>query len=200
MGGIENPILLDLPVPIRTKRLTLRPCRAGDGRAIFEAVSESMQDFVPWLELAQGTPTLEESDEKARRFAADFILRKHLSFAIFASDRFLGMIGVYGFNWKIPSAHLGYWLRTSETGKGIMTEAARALTLYLFRHVGLRRLAILYDENNTKSVAVAKRLGFALESTSPMADIHPLTHEPTTELTFVRFHADGLDDTDVSWG
>ncbi len=199
MPGIENPILLDLPVPIRTKRLALRPLQVGDGAAIFESATESLVDFAPWLEWAQSDPTPQKSEETARRFAAEFILRKQLSFAIFAGDRYLGMIGVYGFNWKIPSAFLGYWLRTSETGKGYMTEAGNALTLYLFRHLGLRRLAIGCDADNTRSAGVAERLGFVLESTAPMADIHPQTGEPTTELTFVRFNADGLDDAGVSW-
>ena len=199
MAGIEKPILLDLPVPIRTKRLTLHPLQTGDGAAMFTAISESMAEFAPWLEWASSPQTPETAEETARRFSAEFLLRKHLSFAIFSDARFLGMVALYGFKWNIPSACCGYWLRTSETGKGYMTESVNALSLYGFRHIGLRRLAILCDADNLKSIAVPKRLDFALEATSPMADIHPQTGEPTTELVFVRLNDAGLDDASVSW-
>ncbi len=202
MAGIENPILLDLPVPIHTKRLILRPLAPGDGAALFEAASESMAELAPWdiMDCVKPATTPEDCEIIARKCAACFLQRHFLLFGMWAGERFVGIADLGVSNWKIPSGKFGYWLRTSETGRGYMTEAISAICLYAFREIGMRRLEIRCDETNAKSAAVAERLGFVLESTAPMADVHPQTGKPTTELTFVRFNADGLADTDISWG
>jgi hypothetical protein len=46
---MQNPILLDLPPLIQTQRLLLRPPQAGDGKALFEAVSESLPELRRFL-------------------------------------------------------------------------------------------------------------------------------------------------------
>jgi len=200
MAGIENPLLLDLPVPIRTKRLTLRPPQPGDGAAMFDAVSESLAELQPYLRWATPAPTLGQREEYARQFAANFILRENLAFTIWQNSRFIGICELHHFNWKIPSAYTGYWLRTSESGKGYMTEGVNALSLYGFRELGLRRLVIRCDDDNTKSAGVPERLGFALESTSQNDALKPNSSDLRTTRTYVRFNADGLSDEDISWG
>ncbi|HAU29320.1 MAG TPA: GNAT family N-acetyltransferase [Rhodospirillaceae bacterium] len=200
MGGIDNPILLDLPVPIRTKRLTLRPMQAGDGQAMNEAIAESASElarFPPW---ATPLPTISQSEERARQFSADFILRKLLAFCIMREGRMIGLCGLHKIDWKIPSAEIGYWLRTSTTGHGYMTEAVNALSLYAFRVPGLRRLVLGCDDDNAKSAGVAERPGFALESKAFGKHLKRDTDELATSRIYVRFNADGLDDTGVSWG
>ena len=201
MGSIEKPILFDLPVPIRTQRLVLRPLAPGDGKALFEAVSESMAELAPWdiMDCVKPSTTPDDCEVIARKCAAGFIQRNFLLFGMWAESRFIGIADLGIYNWKIPAGKFGYWLRTSETGKGYMTEAVNALSLYAFRHIGVRRLVIICDADNAKSAAIPKQLGFTLESTSPMADVHPLTGQPTTDLVFVRFNAAGLDDAEVSW-
>jgi len=200
MAGIENPILLDLPVPIRTKRLVLRPIAPGNGGAMNEAISESLPELAPWLDWATSAPTPEQSEELARTFAANFILRSALVFLMWREDRLIGRCALYDFNWKIPSAELGYWIRTSESGKGYMTESISALAIYAFRHIGLRRLVLGCFDENLKSTAIAQRLGFTLESRAACASYNSSSKSLCTWRTYVRLNADGLDDAGVSWG
>ncbi len=46
MGTVQNPLLMDVPMPIRTPRLLLRPKQPGDGIATVAAVSDRLPAFV----------------------------------------------------------------------------------------------------------------------------------------------------------
>ena len=48
MTSDPEPHAIPAPVPIRTPRLMLRPCREGDGTALAEAVAESFDALHPW--------------------------------------------------------------------------------------------------------------------------------------------------------
>ena len=58
---------------------------------------------------------------------------------------------------------LGYGLAESEQGKGIMTEALRALIDHGFGALRLHRIMANYMPSNARSGAVLKRLGFTVE-------------------------------------
>ena len=58
---------------------------------------------------------------------------------------------------------IGYWLRVDQTGKGLMTRAARALTEVGLGLDGIERVEIRTDLNNRASAAIPQRLGFDLQ-------------------------------------
>lgn len=183
---MKNPILLDFKLPLRTKRLILRSIMPGDGKAVQEAIEESYDSFKEWLPWCQNRPTVDSLEETARKFYADYLLKKALHFVIFHEDRLIGMCS-YSFHWEIPSADIGYWCRISSQGKGYMTEAVGAITQYAFEEIGIRRLTILCDEENAKSIAVAEKLGFQLETRARGLIAKPGSHELRVGRRYVRF-------------
>jgi RimJ/RimL family protein N-acetyltransferase len=162
-----KPILLDFPDRIETERLMLRVPRAGDGPPIFVSVRESLAELKMWMPWASDKYSPADSEEWCRRSAAQFLSREQLQFSILARDdgRHLGNIGVFKFNWEIPSCEIGYWLRTSECDKGFMTEAVGAVTRFCFESLKARRVQLLIDDENRRSTRVADRCGFDLEGT-----------------------------------
>ncbi len=51
-----NPILIDLPMPITTSRLLIRPPQLGDGIAVNAAILESydvLYEFMDWAKKKQ---------------------------------------------------------------------------------------------------------------------------------------------------
>lgn len=79
-----NPVFIDVPVPIRTPRLVLRPPHPGEGAAIAEVVTESYDDLYPWFHEGMG-PREVETDPRwqenvACRFLAQFTARERLVF------------------------------------------------------------------------------------------------------------------------
>lgn len=60
-------------------------------------------------------------------------------------------------------ANLGYMIRTSRTGQGIATKAARLVAQYGFEKLGLQRIEIVSSIDNEPSLRVAEELGAARE-------------------------------------
>jgi len=167
MPGIPNPLLLDFPEEFTTPRLLIRGPRKGDGAAMNEAILESLEELRPWMPWAQTAPSLEESETNNRTAVAKFVERTDLRLLVFRREDglFLAGSGLHRINWSVPSFEIGYWLRTSCTGRGYMTEAVRGIADFAFRHLRANRVEIRCEGANARSRAVAERAGFTLEAT-----------------------------------
>mgnify|MGYP002631179572 FL=1 len=63
-----------------------------------------------------------------------------------------------------PEMELGYRLGRNYWGQGLATEAAHVAVDYARNVLGIQRLISLIDPSNTRSAAVAKKLGMTKES------------------------------------
>lgn len=200
-----KPILIDLPVPIITPRLILRPPQIGDGSVVNEAVLESfavLNEFMPW---AKEKPSADESEEFARQAAANWILKNndepYLPLFIFDKEtsQFIGGTGYHHYDWDIPSIETGYWIRNSYAKQGLMMEAINAITQYAFKQLGVKRLTITCDIDNIRSRKIPERLGFSLEATLKGNRRKPLTNEISDTLIYSRYDLNKLPNLAVTW-
>lgn len=161
-----NPLLLDFPDEIRSERLLIRAPRAGDGALLNASIVESLDELRPWMPWAQTCPTIEESEEVCRRAYLKFLAREDLMLLLFSPDMstHIGGSGLHRIDWSTPRFEIGYWLRTSFCGQGLMTEAVGAITNFAFETLHAQRVEIHCDDLNLRSARVATRCGFALES------------------------------------
>jgi RimJ/RimL family protein N-acetyltransferase len=161
-----EPLLIDLPSEFRTERLTLRTPRAGDGPMVCASVRESLPELKPWMPWAVDDYAERDGELWCRRNAGEFLARKLLNFLILLPDgQHAGNMGAFAFEWDVPRCEVGYWLRTSLTGRGYMTEAVNGLAAMLLAKVQVRRMEIRTDDKNARSARVAERCGFVLEGT-----------------------------------
>jgi RimJ/RimL family protein N-acetyltransferase len=165
----NDPLMIDWPAALASERLLLRAPRAGDGAALNEAVAQSLDELKPWLPWAQSTPTPEQSELTCRQMAARFAQRSDMPLFIFerAGDgtcgRLLGGTGLHRGDWSVPRFEIGYWRRSGEHGRGVITEAVRTLMRFAFDHLDAQRVEIRMASHNVKSRAVAERCAFMLE-------------------------------------
>ena len=165
---MKNPILLDLPASIESARLLLRPPQSGDGATLHEAIVESLPELrrflasLPWVVEDQ---TRESAEVFCRTADSNFLARRDLPFLMFAkvSGRLIGACGLHRTAWDVPKTEVGYWVRTSEAGKGYVTEAVNHLIAFAFAALEAERIEIVTDAENLASRRVAERCGFALE-------------------------------------
>jgi RimJ/RimL family protein N-acetyltransferase len=161
-----EPLLIECPAEFSTERLLLRTPRAGDGKLIYPSVFESLEELKLWMPWANDEYNEDGAEEWCRRAAAYFITREQLQFLILSrGGEHVGTIGAQKFDWNIPKGEIGYWLRTSHTGQGLMSEAVNALTQFLIETLQFKRVEIRMDEKNSKSWRVAERCGFQLDGT-----------------------------------
>ncbi|MEZ4713461.1 MAG: GNAT family N-acetyltransferase [Caldilineaceae bacterium] len=162
-----KPILRDFPDHFESERLLIRGPRPGDGPELNAAVIDSLAELKPWMPWAQKPPTLEESEENARRGHVRFMTREDLWLLLFSkgTHTMVGGSGLHRIDWDIPSFEIGYWVRTPYAGQGYITEAVAAITDFAFDVLGARRVFIKCDAKNERSAAVARRLDFSFEGT-----------------------------------
>jgi ribosomal-protein-serine acetyltransferase len=160
-----NPILLDIPGEISTERISMRTPHAGDGSIVAATVLDSLAELKVWMPWATDKYDGIAGEDWSRKSAANFLARTHLQFLMFLQrdNVHIGNIGAFAFNWEIPAGEIGYWLRTSHTHRGLMTEAVRGLAGVLQSKFNFRRIQIRTDEHNHRSRRVAELAGFQLE-------------------------------------
>lgn len=163
-GIVEQVRALLGPAVSATSRVTLRVPRAEDAEPLYDAVRESIAELHPWAPWCPLTYGLEDAvrwldEQPAAREAGTAY-----EFVVTAPDgRLLGCCGVNQVNAGFRLANLGYWIRTSATGRGYATEAARQAAAWAFAHTNLERLELLVAVGNAASQAVALKAGAALE-------------------------------------
>ena len=87
---------------------------------------------------------------------------RELAYGIWTPEGFAGAIGLHT-NSDNRSAMIGYWIDEAHEGEGIVTRAARRIAELAFRDFSMHRVWLSADANNTRSCAVAERLGFRRE-------------------------------------
>lgn len=165
MSNTIDPIMIDFPESFVTDRLLIRAPLWGDGASMNEAVRESINELKPWMAFAQVMPTIKESEKVTRECRLEFLKRFKLHMRIFMKDteQFVGCISLHHINWELRNFEIGYWIRSSCSGKGYMTEAVNGIADFAIRELEANRLEIRCSARNTKSAAVAERTGFTLE-------------------------------------
>lgn len=141
-------------------RCTVRSWRTEDAPSI----ARHADDRDVWLNLRDAFPhPYTEAD--AERFIRGAMQRRpETYFAIEVDGEAAGGIG-YGIHPDVErvSAEIGYWLGRLFWGRGVMTEALRAVTLYAVETHGLTRVYALPYEWNTASFRVLEKAGYVCE-------------------------------------
>lgn len=197
-----KPILMNLPMPLITHRLEIRPAHPGEGQLVRDAIVSSHKELSYWMPWAKEKPSVEDSEEVIRKNMAQWALKEDLPLSIFLKDsgQYLGGTGFHRIDWDVPLLEIGYWLRTDATGHGYVTEAVNAMTAYAFREIGARRVEIRCDAENKKSRSVAERAGFDLEACLKKQATCPGSDELRDTVIYVRFDDSHLDDVGAVWG
>lgn len=156
--------LPDVPELITTEKLELRAPSLEHVPALVEAVTESLSELKPWMPWATDDYDLVGTEENVRQAIAAFVTRTDLRYHMFhPSGQLVGSTGFHRLKWSVPRFEIGYWLRTSATGKGYASQAVRALSRVAFEQLGVRRLDIRCSDRNLASARVAERCGYRLE-------------------------------------
>jgi RimJ/RimL family protein N-acetyltransferase len=165
--GDDTPrTLLTIFEELRGERVIVRPYREGDAVDVRAAVHESREHVRPWLPFADAHESVEDTRDWIIRCSARWMLREDFVVGFWEerTGRYLGSSGLHPRDWRVPSFEIGYWVRVSEQGKGYVGETVRLLTDYAFDRLHAVRVMIRCDARNTRSAAVAERLGFVREA------------------------------------
>ncbi len=169
----------DLHIPtLVTERLTLRAPRAADFDAFAEfRASRQMAHLGGPIERAPAWGQL-------AAIAGQWLLRGYGRWIVTLTgeDAPLGIVGIHHpDDW--PEAELGWSVFTQAEGRGIAQEAALAARTFAYDTLGWSTIISLIGEANTRSQALARRLGCRPDGT--------FTHAVYGDMTIWRHPSPG---------
>ena len=144
---------------------TVRPFMPADVPAIHDLIERERAHLDKWLRWSARVRTSEDVSAMVERFAAKQAEGDGFHWGIWQGDALAGGVICHYINRIDRSAELGYWLGTGFTGKGLATRASASAVELLLQDEQLHRLEMICGVANTRSRAVAERLGFTNEGT-----------------------------------
>jgi ribosomal-protein-alanine N-acetyltransferase len=160
----------DAPTPagaafptLHTARLLLREITLADAPALFAIHGDwdAMRHFG-----TEPVTTLAQAEHLVAVFAAwRQTPNPGTRWGIVRQDTgaLIGSCGLFKWNRGWGTCTIGYELARSAWGQGHMTEALRAILPWGFEHMALRRVEAQVHPDNTASLKLLTRLGFATE-------------------------------------
>lgn len=170
---VKDPASPSLSSRIVTERLVLRPPRASDVPEMRRALRANFEHLRPW---SAAPPPGEDHASLASVSRAILRHRREWkrgqSFVLLVAPReddrqVIGRVALGGvMRGAFQNAYLGYWIDRDRQGRGLTTEAARAVTEFAFRTLGLHRVQAAVMPSNAASLRVLDKAGYRREGTA----------------------------------
>ena len=138
----------------------LRLLAPEDAPLVFGIVDRDRERLRRWLPWVDGS--IGPADTRAFIEATIATQGREYIYGIWAVDGFAGCVGLHT-DLENRSAMIGYWVDQNHEGQGLVTQASSALTDIAFQSLLMHRVWLSADPDNTRSCAVAERLGFRRE-------------------------------------
>jgi ribosomal-protein-serine acetyltransferase len=151
------------PTELEGDAIRLRRLSVDDASDMHVAAMESaaeLETTMPWFSRSM---TLESFTSWAEWAREAWERGEHYELSILAEEgTYLGSAGLT-VDPKTKSANLQYWVRTSATGRGVASEAARLVSRWAIEALGLQRVEIFISDQNVASRMAAKKSGAHFE-------------------------------------
>lgn len=156
---------------IETDRLILRRYKIEDADAMYKnwASDSDVTKFLTW----QPHSSVEVSRGIIENWLKEYSDEKYYQWAIVLKDNGnepIGDISVVHMNEGISMVHIGYCLGRAWWRRGIMSEALKAVTDFMFDTVEVNRVESRHDPMNPNSGKVMQKCGMKYEGTLRSAD------------------------------
>lgn len=150
--------------PLTDGVVALRPWRKSDV-AVLPGLIDGDPEIERWLELMPSPYTTHDAREWVARAAEAWRSGLFLPFAMLdaATEAVVGGLGFNTIDAENASGEIGYWLSPAARGRGLTTRALRLAALWGFDALGLERIQVRAEVENTPSCRVAERAGFTRE-------------------------------------
>ena len=149
-----------------TPRLEMRPFRRRDLDALIDGAADSLADLNKWLPWAHSGYGRRDALVFLRDSVSAWAEGRAFDFTVrYLEDPgfHVGNVSVWFVSRQSRVGEVGYWIRSSETRKGVATEAAARILQVAFDELDLHRVVLRIAVGNRGSERVAEKLGFARE-------------------------------------
>jgi ribosomal-protein-serine acetyltransferase len=133
------------------------------GEELFKLLDSNrghLRRWHPWVDTLRSASEVERTIAVWQQLSVN---NRGFYAGIWFKGRFCGMINHQNVDWSNRWTALSYWLDAAHQGQGIMTACCQKMVSHGFNTWKLNRITIECATENTRSRAVAERLGFKFE-------------------------------------
>lgn len=128
----------------------------------FALIERNKAYLYAWIDVEAYERSVETLKAYVKQRLLQFVNGDGYHLGIWYQDALVGILD-YRLNWQNRTVELGYWLDSAQQGKGIVTQACRAMIQHAFEEHQMQKVVISCAIDNPRSRAVAGRLGFIQE-------------------------------------
>lgn len=147
--------------------LVLRPWEPGDAARVAEAYADP--EIQRWHVRSM---TEAEALAWVRSWPERWEAETGAGWAVVEDGILLGRVGFRALDLAEGVGEAAYWVVPAARGRGVAPRALRAVTAWMFDHVGLHRIELVHSTGNAASCRVAEKAGYALEGTKRRHGLH----------------------------
>lgn len=148
-------------------------------------IEHNREHLTPWLPWVESIVDVPSATAWLRNYADKLARDAGRIYGIWRGDDLIGGVLFRTFEPDQGSCEVGCWLGAGVEGKGLMTAAARVLVDWAFRVRGMTRVYWQTTPANTRSIAVAKRLGMTEEGVLRKSFAHNGIHHDVMVLSIL---------------
>lgn len=158
-----------VPLAFSTARLVMRRPKARDADAVFEYASDpEVTRYMDWKTHTGKGESLDFSERSNARWASG----EEYTWVITEAPSDVA-IGALSCRFRSGTVDFGYVLNRRCWGRGLATEAARAIVDRLFSLDAVERVTATCDTENVRSARVLEKAGLRLEGLVPSGMVRP---------------------------
>lgn len=128
----------------------------------FALIERNKEHLHAWVAVEAYEGSVETLRAYVKQRLLQFANGEGYHLGIWHQDALVGILD-YRLNWRRRKVELGYWIDATMEGKGLVTQACRTMVRHAFEEHELHKVEISCATDNTRSRAVAERLGFTQE-------------------------------------
>ena len=110
--------------------------------AVFRVVNRERAHLREWLPWVDATRTEDDSLSFIRSALEQYASNHGFTAGIWNGERLAGTVGLHRIDWLNRRVEIGYWLAREFQGRGVMTDACRAVVTHLLCDLDLNRVEI----------------------------------------------------------
>ena len=155
-------ILVDEQLVLRSVTET----EAGEFFSLTDHNREYLAEFLPWVDR---TLSVQDSLNFIKQVKEQRLEGSQYGFVIYYNNELVGHISLMHITDE-ASPEIGYWIAKDSSGRGVTTKATEAVQNFGFDIVKLNEIVIKARIENNASNAIAKKLGYTLQSVDQRED------------------------------
>ena len=128
----------------------------------FALIERNKEHLHEWVVVEAYEGSVETLRAYVKQRLLQFVNGEGYHLGIWYQDALVGVLD-YRLNWRRRKVELGYWIDATMQGKGLIIRACRTMVRHAFEEHEVHKVEISCATDNTRSRAVAERLGFTQE-------------------------------------